>query len=153
MVLFFLCEVQCLPQCPIILRVQVFHLFVDVNSEAIISFSYNCEWDYFLYISSCGYYSILMCQISLQFAFSFIMNYFINSINSVEFFLKTIYYYSVTIVCMFSPSLHPTPASATSLSHLHPPPWFCPCVLHIAPIDPSPHYPLPTPLWLLLQCS
>ena len=23
----------------------------------------------------------------------------------------------------------------------------------VAPIDPSPHYPLPTPLWLLLQCS
>ena len=23
----------------------------------------------------------------------------------------------------------------------------------VAPIDPSPHYPLPTPLWLVLQCS
>ena len=23
----------------------------------------------------------------------------------------------------------------------------------VAPTDPSPHYPLPTPLWLLLQCS
>ena len=23
----------------------------------------------------------------------------------------------------------------------------------VAPIDPSPHYPLPTPLWLLLQYS
>ena len=23
----------------------------------------------------------------------------------------------------------------------------------VAPIDPSPHYPLPTPLWLLLHCS
>ena len=23
----------------------------------------------------------------------------------------------------------------------------------VAPIDPSPHYPLPAPLWLLLQCS
>ena len=23
----------------------------------------------------------------------------------------------------------------------------------VAPIDPCPHYPLPTPLWLLLQCS
>ena len=23
----------------------------------------------------------------------------------------------------------------------------------VAPIDPAPHYPLPTPLWLLLQCS
>ena len=23
----------------------------------------------------------------------------------------------------------------------------------VAPIDPSPHYPIPTPLWLLLHCS
>ena len=23
----------------------------------------------------------------------------------------------------------------------------------VAPIEPSPHYPLTTPLWLLLQCS
>ena len=23
----------------------------------------------------------------------------------------------------------------------------------VAPVDPSPHYPLPTPLWLLLHCS
>ena len=23
----------------------------------------------------------------------------------------------------------------------------------VAPVDPSPHYPLPTPLWLFLHCS
>ena len=39
-------------------------------------------------------------------------------------------FYSVTIVCIFSPSVHPTPASPTSLPHLYPPPWFCPCVLY-----------------------
>ena len=32
------------------------------------------------------------------------------------------YFYSVTIVCIFYPSLHPTPASPTSLPHLYPPP-------------------------------
>ena len=33
-------------------------------------------------------------------------------------FFKLIYlFYSVTIVCIFSPSLHPTPASPTSLPH------------------------------------
>ena len=37
---------------------------------------------------------------------------------------------SVTIVCIFSPSLHPTPVNPTSLLHLYPPPWFCPCVLY-----------------------
>ena len=34
------------------------------------------------------------------------------------------FFYSVTIVCIFSPSLHPTPASPTSFPHLYPPPWF-----------------------------
>ena len=28
-------------------------------------------------------------------------------------------FYSVTIVCIFSPSLHPTPANPTSLPHLN----------------------------------
>ena len=39
-------------------------------------------------------------------------------------FLKNlfIYFYSVKIVCIFSPSLHPTPATATSLLHLYTPP-------------------------------
>ena len=42
-----------------------------------------------------------------------------------------IYFFnSVTIVCIFSLSLHPTPASPTSLPHLYPLPWFCHCVLY-----------------------
>ena len=32
------------------------------------------------------------------------------------------YCYSITVVCLFSPSLHPTPAEPTSLPHLYPPP-------------------------------
>ena len=57
------------------------------------------------------------------------------------------YCYSITVVCLFSPSLHPTPAKPTSLPHLHPPPWFCPCVLDssscnpLSPLSP-PHSPL-----------
>ena len=43
-------------------------------------------------------------------------------------FFFNFYCYSVTLVCIFSPSLDPTPANPTSLPHLHPPPWFCPCV-------------------------
>ena len=46
--------------------------------------------------------------------------------NFILFFLS--FFYSVTIVCIFS--LHPTPASPTSLPHLYPPPWFSPCVLY-----------------------
>ena len=41
-----------------------------------------------------------------------------------------LYCYSITVVCLFSPSLHPTPAEPPSLPHLHSPPWFCPCVLY-----------------------
>ena len=43
---------------------------------------------------------------------------------------------SITVVCIFSPSLHPTPAKPTSLPHLHPPPWFCPCVLYSSSCKP-----------------
>ena len=45
-------------------------------------------------------------------------------------FLKKFYCYSIIVECLFSPSLHPTPAEPTSLPHLHPPHWFCPCVLY-----------------------
>ena len=58
------------------------------------------------------------------------------------------YCYSITVVCLFSPSLHPTPAEPSSLPHLHPPPWFCPCVLYSSSCKPlsslsPPHSPLP----------
>ena len=66
---------------------------------------------------------------------------------------ELIYFYSVTIVCIFSTSLQSNPASPTSLPHLYPPNYFVHVSFIVAPIDPSPHYTLPTPLWLLLQCS
>ena len=46
------------------------------------------------------------------------------------FLFFNFYCYSTRIVCLFSPSLQPTPTESTSLPHLHPPPWVCPCVLH-----------------------
>ena len=74
-------------------------------------------------------------------------------------FLKLIYlFYSVTIVCIFSPSLHPTPASPTSFPHLYPPPWFCPCVLYsssyrpVSPLSP-PHSPLAIVTMFLISMS
>ena len=51
----------------------------------------------------------------------------------------------------------PIPPPHPSQSHLLPtstlPLDFVLVSFIVVPIDPSPHYPLPTPLWLLLQCS
>ena len=60
-------------------------------------------------------------------------------------FFFNFYCYSITVVCLFSPSLHPTPADPTALPH--PPPWFCPCVLYSSSCNslsslPPPHSPL-----------
>ena len=64
-------------------------------------------------------------------------------------FLTLIFYcYSITVVCLFSPSLHPTPVETPSLPNLHPSPWFGPCVLYSSSCNPlsslsPPHSPLP----------
>ena len=52
------------------------------------------------------------------------------------FFFFCFYCYSITVVCIFSPPLYPTPVEPTSLRHLHPPPWFCPCVLYSSSCNP-----------------
>ena len=70
-----------------------------------------------------------------------------NSLFVISFF-KIQYCYSITVVCLFSPSLHPTTAKPTSLPHLHPPPWFGPCVLYSSSCNPlsslsRPHTPMP----------
>ena len=70
-----------------------------------------------------------------------------SSVFSIILFFLNFYCYSITVVCLFSPSLHPTPAEPTSLPHLHPPPWFCPCVLYSSSCNPlsslsPPHSPL-----------
>ena len=64
------------------------------------------------------------------------------------FYFFIFYCYSITVVCLFSPSLHPTPAEPTSLPHFLPPSWFCPCVLYsssscnpLSSLSP-PHCPL-----------
>ena len=62
------------------------------------------------------------------------------------FYFFKFYCYSITVVCIFSPSLHPTPANPTSLSHLQPPPWFCPCVLYSSSWKPL------SPLYFLFTC-
>ena len=65
----------------------------------------------------------------------------------ITFFSFNFYCSSITVVCLFSPSLHPTPGEPTSLPHPNPPPWFCPCVLYSSSWKPiSPLTPPRSPL-------
>ena len=74
------------------------------------------------------------------------------------FFLKNFFIVIQLVVCIFSPSLHPTPVNPTSLPHLYPPPWFCPCVLYsssckpLSPLSP-PHSPLAIVTLFLISMS
>ena len=75
---------------------------------------------------------------------AYFVKYFFSFFFSFFFFF---YCYSITVVCLFAPSLHPTPAEPTSLPPLHPPSWFCPCVLYSSSCNPlsslsPPHSPL-----------
>ena len=68
----------------------------------------------------------------------------------------TAHCYSITVVGLFSPSLHPTPAEPTSLPH--PPPWLCPCVLYSSSCNPlsslsPPYSPLAIVRLLLTEIS
>ena len=69
-----------------------------------------------------GYLFIsLSCLVALPRTSSTILFYFI--FYSLTYFIFFNFYcYSITVVCIFSPSLHPTPAKPTSLPCLHPPP-------------------------------
>ena len=63
------------------------------------------------------------------------------------FSLFLFYCCSVTVVCIFSPPHPDPPPSPTSTLHL----GFVHVSFIVVPENPSPHYPLPTPLWLLLD--
>ena len=93
----------------------------------------------FIFIYSNKYFQVSVCEVVKLLGkidpflfYCILFNYFLNS---------------VTIVCIFSPSFHCTPASPTSLPHLYPRPWLCPCVLYsssyrpLSPLSP-PHSPL-----------
>ena len=60
-----------------------------------------------------------------------------------SFFKLNFYCYSITVVCLFSPSLHSTTAKPTSLPYLHPTPGFCPCVLYSSVWEPFSPLSLP----------
>ena len=75
-----------------------------------------------------------------------------NNYFFFTFFKFIFYFYSVTIVCIFSP------ANPTSLLHLYPPSWFCPCVLYsssyrpLSPLSPS-HSPVAILTMFLISMS
>ena len=83
-----------------------------------------------------------MKWINLIILFFVCLFYFLCSLLFLNF-----YCCSVTVVCIVSPPLYPTPAKLTSLPHLHPPPWFYPSILYssswkpLSPLSP-PHTPL-----------
>ena len=59
------------------------------------------------------------------------------------------YFFSITVVCIFSPpqpNPPPSPASPIPLGFVH-------VSFTVVPENPSPHCPLPTPLWLLFLTS
>ena len=61
---------------------------------------------------------IATCSLGTTIFFLFFYLFFIL----FYYYFLNFYCYSVTVVCLFSPSLHPTPAELTSVPHLHCPP-------------------------------
>ena len=106
----------------------------DSGSGFIICVLY-CVWVYSLISTLLKAFIINWCWI-LSKAFS-------ASIYTIIWYLKKIYCYSITVVCLFSTSLHPTRAEPISHPHLHPPPWFCPYVLYSSSCNPL--FPLAPP--------
>ena len=71
---------------------------------------------------------------------------------------KLFYCCSITVVCIFSPLLYPTPAKHTSPPCFHPPPWFCLRVLYSSSWKPFsllslPPSPLATVRLFLISMS
>ena len=70
-----------------------------------------------------------------------------------SFFCIFYFFNSVTIVCIFPyPSTPPQPIPLPSPTSTLPLDFVLVSFI-VAPVDLSPHYPLPTPLWLLLHFS
>ena len=114
-------------------KFPVFLLLFTSSCISLLSDKILCMFSIFL--------SVLRLVCGLTFVLPWRMSY-------IFFLIKHFFYCcSITVVCMFSPPLHSTPAKPTSLPCLHSPPWFCPCVLYsssckpLSPLSP-PHSPL-----------
>ena len=91
------------------------------------------------------YWKIWNIYIFLFFFYSTFILFYLFSI------FKLFYCCSITVVCIFSPPLYPTPAKPTSLPCFHPPPWFCPCVLHSSSWIPFSPLSLPPSLLAIIR--
>ena len=118
------------------------------------------KYSWFLYIFALiDLYFFLSLLLFLLFLFCFLFFlfpphgkcqiYYLTQLLHLYIF-KLFYCCSVTVVCIFFPSLDPTPAKPTSLPCFHPPPWFCLCVLYSSSWNPfSPLSLPPSPLTIV----
>ena len=74
---------------------------------------------------------IVECKLKNTYGFKYHRYADHSQIFTFYFLFLNFYCYSITVGCIFSPSLNSTSAEPTSLPHLHPPTWFCPCVLYV----------------------
>ena len=99
--------------------------------------------------TGCEYYGLIliMTLYRMYFGFLFCFVFFL-------FFFFLIFIVIQLQLSAFSPypSTPPQPIPPPSLTSTLPL-GFVHVSFIVAPIDPSPYYPLPTPLWLLLDCS
>ena len=82
-----------------------------------------------------------------------IYKFIVVTVVIVSKYKVLLYCCSITVVCIFSPPLPTTPAKHASLLASTLPLGFVHLSFIVVPENPSPHCPLPPPLWLLLDCS
>ena len=59
---------------------------------------------------------------------------------------------SITVFCIFSPPLYPTPDKPTTPTpHFHPPPWFCLCVSYSSSWKPFSPQSQPSCPWAIVR--
>ena len=131
-----------------------------------------CQWVYFLKIFQfCEVQMLLLCNccrnrewaasgVYLVLTRLWVASCYLKKISMRQcskirlFFLILIFYcYSITVVCLFSPSLHPTPANPPPSPISTLPLDFVHASFIVVPVIPSPHCPLPTPPCPMLDCS
>ena len=113
------------------------YLFWTFHINEVMQYVFFCIWYLSWNIVLLRYISVAACfglaKKSFFFFFFFCKikdTFFIFSNNFLDLdfylfmylFIFNFYCYSITVICLFSQSLHPTPAEPTSLPHLHPPP-------------------------------
>ena len=114
-----------------------FLIHESVNSAMFIFLPSILNSVYCYWCTACiPFIKKLFCGLHMFFwLFLFILFFWYILFYSIYiFYFLNFYCYSTTVVCLFSPSLHPTPSEPTSLPY-HPP-WFCPCVLYSSSCNP-----------------